>query len=178
MSVPFLGDRQWNIAHVPAEPLTICFFWPDCRALVFAWDIGVLRDLAIPTRKTKKTESTIIQRLGRSAINVLKFRVRFSETAWHPIYLGLDNIWFRVLNLTKYWSYAMLCSNIWVNVCSNMPWSTWEHLEEDRPEPNAPSFFIIFHPSANSWLLLTSLKACDRSGHNFGVHGMLEQLVF
>ena len=38
-----------------------------------------------------------------------------------------------------------------------------EHLEAARSEKN-----VVFFPAVNAWLILTSLKACDWSGHVFG----------
>ena len=42
-----------------------------------------------------------------------------------------------------------------------MPWSTWKRLVQKKK--------VMFLLTVNSWLLLTPLKACDRSGHILGV---------
>ena len=47
-------------------------------------------------------------------------------TGWHRNYLILVYIWFRALNLTSYWSYAVSSSNFCAKLCTNM---TLEHLE-------------------------------------------------
>ena len=47
-------------------------------------------------------------------------------------------------------------------VCINMPWSTWKRLVQKKKG----SFFFL--PTVNTYLLLTSLKVCDWSGHIFG----------
>ena len=51
--------------------------------------------------------------------------------------------------MTWYWAYAVSSLNIYVALCTNMPWSTWKRLVH------------------NTWLSLTSLKACDWPGHIF-----------
>ena len=99
--------------------------------------------------------------------------VRFSAkiTAWHCNYLVFVYIRFRALNLTYYWSYAVSSSIFCAKLCTSMPWSTWKRLVQKKKG----SFFYFY---SNAYLLLTSLKVRDWSGHIFGASASPRSLIY
>ena len=63
--------------------------------------------------------------------------------------------------MTLYCSYAVRSSTICANLCTNMPWNTSKRLVQQK------NGSFLFLPTANAWLLSTSLKACDLVGRHF-----------
>ena len=58
-------------------------------------------------------------------------------------------------------SYPFSSSSICAKLCTNMPWSSWKRLVQKKTA-------IFFSSYCKCLALLTSLNACDGSGHIFG----------
>ena len=155
-------------------------FFRQILGFCVSWDIWVLRDPKVSSKKTKnKTKKAISKKLGRGTLNTCaKFKgltlktgvdiwtfVRLSAkiAAWHRNYSVLVYIRFWSLYLTYLWSYAVRSSMSCAKLC------TWykhalEHLEAAGPETKLSHFL----PTVHAYLLLASLKVCAWPGHIFG----------
>ena len=158
------------------EVFFLDFFFPsDIWVFVF---FGGYLGLKKPHIFGEEKQKPIRKRLGKGTLNTCaKFqgltlkkavdiwtfvRLRAKITAWHRNYLVLVYIRFWAI---KFDLILVLRSQFFDVLHATLYKHASEHLEAAASEKNRSFFFFS---TVNAYLLLTSLKVCDWSGHIFG----------